>query len=150
VPDSLTPDDVRRRTLETAQSYLLTLGDLDRWIELWHDDGVLEFPFAPSGRPTTYRGKEAILVYMRGASSRIVTDAVDDLRVHAGDDPQVVVAEIATRGHLAQTGARYDQRYVCIFDMRDGLVWRYREYWNPLVSMEAYGGLAEWLAASAQ
>ena len=141
-------EDVRRRTLETAQAYLLTLGDLERWIELWHDDGVLEFPFAPPGRPTTYRGKEAILNYMRAASSRIVTEGVDDLRVHAGDDPQVVVAEISARGRLAQSGARYDQRYVCVFEMRDGLVWHYREYWNPLVSMEAYGGLDEWLAAT--
>ncbi|HEY1652841.1 MAG TPA: nuclear transport factor 2 family protein [Acidimicrobiales bacterium] len=141
-------DEVRQRTLEVAQAYLVLLGqNLDEWIELWHEDGALEFPFAPTGRPDSYHGKQDILAYMKAASGRIVTEGVENLRVHPGADPEVLVAELATRGHLSTTGARYDQRYVCVFEMRDGLLWRYREYWNPLVSIEAYGGLAAWFTA---
>jgi len=36
---------------------------------------------------------------------------------------------------------------VCVFEVRDDKLVAYREYWNPLVSIEAHGGLDEWLAA---
>ena len=140
-------DALRRQTLEQAQRYQAFLGEgrLDEWISLWHDEAILEFPYAPAGRAGSYHGKEAILAYMTAASGRIATDGIDELRVHETADPRVLIVELASRGHLVGSGARYDQRYVCLFELRDGLLWRYREYWNPLVSMDAYGGLDEWL-----
>jgi ketosteroid isomerase-like protein len=139
----------RQRTLDLAGMYqtLLGQGRFDEWIALWHDDAILEFPYVPAGRTSSYRGKEAILAYMKAASGRIATDAVDELRVHEAADPHMLVVELATRGHLVGSGAPYDQRYVCVFELREGLLWRYREYWNPLVSIDAHGGLDEWLAS---
>jgi ketosteroid isomerase-like protein len=141
-------DGARRRTLELAQAYqaLLGQGHLAEWIELWHDDATLEFPFVPVGHRASYHGKAEILAYMQAASGRIVTDEVSELRLHTGADPEVLVVELGTRGHLVATGAAYDQRYICVFELREGLLWRYREYWNPLVSIEAYGGREEWEA----
>ena len=143
-------EDVGGRTLELARAYqtLLAEGRLDEWIALWHDDALLEFPFAPAGRPAAYRGKDEILEYMTHAAGRIATDAVEELRVHTASDPQVLIVELSTRGHLVESGAPYDQRYVCVFEARDGLLWRYREYWNPLVSIDAHGGFDEWMAAT--
>ncbi len=139
----------RRRTLELAQGYLalLSQGRLEEWIRLWHEEAVLEFPFAPLGRASAYVGKADILAYMRSTRGRISTDKVEEIRLHPSTDPTVLVVELVTRGHMVDSGVSYDQRYVSVFECRDGLIWRYREYWNPLVSIEAHGGLENWLAS---
>ena len=45
--------------------------------------------------------------------------------------------EFSCKGHSPQTGARYDQDYVSILELRDGRIARYRDYWNPLVALSA-------------
>jgi hypothetical protein len=142
-------DESRQRTLDLAQAYLVLLseGKLSEWIELWHDEAVLGFPFAPPGRPSSYVGKANILAYMTAGHDRIRIDRVEEMRLHPGADPDVLVVELATRGHLVHNGARYDQSYVSVFECRDGLLWRYREYWNPLISIDAFGSLDQWLAS---
>lgn len=62
-------------------------------------------------------------------------------------DPSVACVELSIRGTMAGSGAPYNQRYVVIFETQDGLIKHYREYWNPLVVMNAYGGLDAWLAS---
>ena len=59
-------EEQRKQTLEKAQTYLelLQAQDWDKWISLWADDAILEFPFAPKNRPSIYRGKQDILTYM--------------------------------------------------------------------------------------
>jgi hypothetical protein len=37
--------------------YLFSRQSWEEWIDLWADDGVLEFPFAPPGRRSRYVGK---------------------------------------------------------------------------------------------
>jgi ketosteroid isomerase-like protein len=34
-----------------------------------------------------------------------------------------------------------------VFHLKNGKLWRYREYWNPLVTIEGFGGLDAWIAA---
>ena len=130
-------DALRRQTLELAQRYQAFLGEgrLDEWISLWHDEAILEFPYAPAGRAGSYHGKEAILAYMTAASGRIATDGIDELRVHETADPRVLIVELASRGHLVGSGARRPALRLPLRAARRSL-WRYREYWNPLVSMD--------------
>ncbi|MEI9991288.1 MAG: nuclear transport factor 2 family protein [Rhizomicrobium sp.] len=138
----MTPeDDIRARTLQLVGAYrtLMAEGRWDAWIDLWCEDGVLEFPFAPAGRRPTYRGRRDILDYMKAASGKIAIDAVARARIFPMQDPTVAVAEFAIKGRALSTGAPYDQRYVVFFETRDGKLAHYREYWNPLVSMAAFG-----------
>lgn len=44
---------------------LLLAKDIPAWVDLWHTDGVLEFPFAPDGWPPRLEGKAAVGAYMR-------------------------------------------------------------------------------------
>ena len=149
MPSEADADGVRQRTMAVARQYqsLLAQGRLDEWIDLWDEDGVLEFPFAPTRHVIAQHGKTEILAYMRAAAGGIVTDEVTELRAHPGLDPEILVVELETRGHLAETGAPYDQKYVCIFQTHGGRILRYREYWNPLISIEAHGGLDQWRAS---
>ena len=54
--------------------------------------------------------------------------------------------ELGIKAHITATGAPLNQKYVCFFETKGGKLWHYREYWNPLVSMDANGGRDAWTA----
>jgi len=140
------PDDERAATLALVAAYQTLLGQKNwsDWIELWAEDGELDFPFAPVGRKRNYRGKAEILNYMSATPGRVVIDAVDTVKLHPMHDPSAAVVELTVRGHVPTTGAAYNQSYVLFFETRGGKLWRYREYWNPLISIDAMGGREAW------
>lgn len=119
----------------------------DEWIDLWADDGVLEFPFAPAGRRSEYVGKADILAYMKPLGGRIAVDAFGHFRLYPMLDPATICFEMGFKGRNAETGAPYNQSYISIVEVRGGKIVRYREYWNPIVSMDANGGRESWAAA---
>ena len=140
-------EEQRKQTIETAQSYLrlLQAQDWDKWINLWADDAVLEFPFAPKNRPSVYRGKQDILTYISSTTRSIVVDSVAELNISPMFDPNMLVIELTINGHLLSNGASYNQRYVTFFEFESGKIKYYREYWNPIISIEAYGGYEAWM-----
>ena len=69
--------------------------------DLFAEDGVLRFPFAPPGMPREIRGRETIRAARsaeEGRRSLLAMDGVD-LIVRETDDPEVVVTEIEHYGH---------------------------------------------------
>jgi ketosteroid isomerase-like protein len=137
----MTDDEgIRRETLALMLQYqkLLTEARFDEWIELWANDGICEFPFASAGRVKLLQGKEQILAYMKAYPSRISIDGVEELRVHPAQDPNVVIVEMTIRGRAVETDKPYNQQFVIVAETRDGKLAHYREYWNPLVSAEAF------------
>lgn len=142
-------DTARATTRHLLQQYLLLFAEQrwSEWIELWTDDGVLEFPFAPAGRQRRYVGKAEILGYMQPLGGRMIIDALEYFDVHPMLDPTVLCFEMGFKGHIVATGAGYDQKYVTIIETADGKIARYREYWDPIVSMDANGGREAWTVA---
>jgi len=138
-------DKVRERTLELARSYMMLLKDrrFAEWAELWADDGVCEFPYAPEGR-RLLEGKKAIYAYMTSYPDVMAIDSVAEMRVHPMLDPEVAAVELAINGRALTTGRPYNQRYVIFIEARGGKIRRYREYWNSLISIEAFGGVDPW------
>ena len=140
-------EEQRKQTLEKAQTYLelLQAQDWDKWISLWADDAILEFPFAPKNRPSIYRGKQDILTYMSSTTRSIVVDSVAELKISPMLEPNKIVIELTINGHLKSNRAQYNQRYVTFFEFEFGKIKHYREYWNPLVSIDAYGSYEAWM-----
>jgi hypothetical protein len=87
---------------------------------------------------------------MSGTTKSIVVDGVQSMRIHPMLDPEKVAVELVIKGHLLSNGAAYDQTYVTIFEYQGGKIKHYREYWNPLVSITAYGGYDAWMRSSAE
>jgi ketosteroid isomerase-like protein len=139
-------DERRNATLKVMADYqaLISQGRLDEWIELWADDGVLEFPYAPAGRRHAYRGKADILAYMKHATGRVAADTVERMRVSPMLDPGMAVVELSFKGRALASGAPYNQSIVLFFEVEDGKLRRYREYWNPLITIDAMGGREKW------
>jgi uncharacterized protein len=106
--------------------------DIGALIDLCADDVVFEFPFAPPGRPTRVEGKPALGDYLKGVSGRIRLEGVSNLEIHETVKPDVAIIEMTMTGTVTATGAPYEQSYVVVLTVRDGLIARYRDYWNPL------------------
>ena len=112
--------------------------DMDRWIALFADDAVVEFPYAPSlGRAHRLVGKAAIDGYFRGTPGVFRDLEFSGLRRFPGADPEVAIAEVHGSAILAPTGKRYEQDYVMVVRTRAGEIVEYREYWNPLPFLRA-------------
>ncbi|MFE0802116.1 nuclear transport factor 2 family protein [Streptomyces sp. NPDC058812] len=115
---------------------LLLNKDIDAWVGLWADDGVMEFPFAPEGRPRRLEGREAVAAYMRPYPDHIDLHDFPGLRIHETTDPRTVVVEMRGVGRVVKTGAPFDMTYIAVVTVEDGRFTSYRDYWNPLALQE--------------
>lgn len=135
----MTDDEIRQENLALMQQFqtLLLEQRFGEWIDLWADDGICEFPFARPERPKILKGKEAILAYMTDYPSWFEVEGVDELRVHQGLDPNVLVVEMKIKAHAVESGKPYNQQFVIVAEASEGKLAHYWEYSNPLVSAEA-------------
>ncbi|MGH3640456.1 MAG: nuclear transport factor 2 family protein [Mycobacterium sp.] len=115
----------------------ISSGDVEGWLAQCTDDVVVEFPFAPPGRPRRVAGRDAVGRYLRAYPGQIEFDEVTNLDVHQTVDPDTAVIEMTATGRVKATGAPYEMSYVVVLKTVDGRMSLYRDYWNPLVALEA-------------
>lgn len=111
-------------------------GDSGALVALCTDDVVFEFPFAPPGRPARIEGKQVLGDYLKTVTGRTHIEGVSNLEIHETVKPEVAIIEMTLTGTVTATGAPYEQSYVAVLTVRDGLIAHYRDYWNPLRSAE--------------
>lgn len=122
-----TPADLFRKSLR-----LLLDKNIPAWVDLWAEDGQMEFPFAPDGWPTRLADKEAIAAYMRDYPDHIDLHDFPNLMIHETTDPETIVVEMRGVGRLVETDSPFDMTYIAVVVIRDGCFTSYRDYWNPL------------------
>ena len=111
------------------------------FVDLFAEDGVLEYPFAAPGFPTVYKGQKVIrewvgrMSHMRGMFDIHEVSAV----AYETTDPEVVVAEITHSGHSHATNRPYEITAVGIIRVRDGKIVHYKDYMNPVAMAELLG-----------
>lgn len=121
------------------------LGDLlapeaKTFLDMCADDILFEFPFTPHGGTARLDGKAALEAYLPTVGSLITIESMTLGRVLVSAQRDAAVIEFSCKGHANQTGARYDQDYVSVIDLKDGRIARYRDYWNPLIVLAALDG----------
>jgi hypothetical protein len=115
--------------------------DIERWLGLFAEDAVVEFPYARSlGLPERLEGLEAIRRYFVETPKHFRGLVFTQVRRYLTDDPEVALAEVHGSATIAVTGRQYEQDYIMVLKARAGRIALYREYWNPLVGLEAFGG----------
>jgi len=117
---------------------LMVQEDIPGWMELWHEEAVFEYPFAPPGFPQSVSGRQAIFENFKDFPKMLKFSEFTGVRMHPMLDPDMLIVEFACRGRAVATGKPYDQRYIGVVEMRGGKIFRYRDYWNPLVFLEAF------------
>jgi uncharacterized protein len=125
------PRELVERVHRLAAAY-----DLRGQAELYAPDGVLEWPFAPTGVPHRIEGRERIrevLASLEGAVRRAGTrmTAVHTTAVHQTADPEVMIVEFEVAVELTTTGATYQLPYIQVFRIRDGQILLFRDYFGP-------------------
>ncbi|MGD3112821.1 nuclear transport factor 2 family protein [Streptomyces sp. YGL11-2] len=124
---STAPVDLYRHGLQ-----LLLDKDIPAWVDLWDENGIFEFPFAPEGWPKRLKGKAAVAEYMRGYPDRIDLHDFPYVEIHQTVAPQTIVVEMRGVGRLVDTESPFDMSYIAVVTVENGLITRYRDYWNPL------------------
>ncbi len=114
-------------------------GDMAPFWEMFHEDGVMEYPFRPPGPPDRIAGKPAIKDGLSHYTDHLKVHRIIHHATHHADG--VMVAEFATDGTAVATGNDFHQTYVAVVAYEGGKIKSYRDYWDPLVAVKALGGL---------
>src|SRR3984885_5624636 len=121
---SVTPADVlalrRRLTLS---------GDVDGLADLFAPDAVIEAPFAPPGAPSRLEGREAIREYSRHVmASPLRLEDYEVTELYQTQDPEVVIAEMLTKGTLTATGRSFVATSIQVLRIREGQIVLFRDF----------------------
>lgn len=124
--------------LEKQMSALLK-GDIDGWLSVWHADGVFEFPFAPDGYNKQLRGIVAISEYMAGFPEKIKISKFNFHEIFERANETEAAIEFSCEGSVVATGMPYQQHYFSLIKTKQGKISLYRDFWNPLIAVQAFG-----------
>ena len=118
------------------------LGDLvsaeaKSFLDMCDDNIVFEFPYAPEGFTERLVGKPALEAYLPTVADLLTIETMSLNRVIVAVGSEAATIEYSCKGYSNETGARYDQIYVSVVDLKGGLITHYRDYWNPLILLSA-------------
>lgn len=111
-------------------------------ISLFHQEALIEYPYAVSLGTASSLNYAAYKNYLTQALPDMPNLEFSNIRVRAMD-AHSYVAEVHAESLIPATGKLYKQDYVMFFTLRDGKILGYREYWNPMAGMDAFGGKEE-------
>lgn len=137
-------DERRDANLDQIRAYfgLIATGDVDALAQHWHEDIVFEAPFSFTGKPSRTAGKQA--VYDRLSTSYgLVSMAFHISEVYELTDPDRFLVEYDSDGRMLGSGERYQNSYITLVEMRDGLIIRFREFYDSQRCAAAFGPLLD-------
>lgn len=117
---------------------LLKAQNMDKWSQLWAEDAVIEFPYAPPGSPLRLKGKQAIFNFFKDSFKYVKFLAWSDFQIYPMLAPDTIFVEFRGIGEVIETGRPYKQVYCGLLRMKDGKIAFYRKYLNPLIVQEAF------------
>jgi len=123
---------------------LLMQRKMEAFANLWHDDAIQDIPFLPEGFgkfvTDSFTGKEEIMAHYIAAFKNRRDHIFWIDAIHHTTDPDCLIIEARARSLVGETQKVYENRYVCIFRVRDGKLASLCEYVNPLAFMKAFAG----------
>jgi uncharacterized protein len=124
-------------------------GDDVVFADLFAEDGVLAYPFAPPGMPSQLHGRDAIRAFfsgMEGARKLFEIEGVG-VTVHDTGDPEVIIAEITHHGWSRATASPYRFTALGVIRVRDGEIVQYDDYMDPIALTRLLGRTQDLVAA---
>lgn len=118
----------------------LIVKDIQAWVNLFASDAVIEFPYASAvGTPERLEGFAAIYNYMKDVPTQMQNLIFTNVRKYPTSNSNILWAEVHGSATIVATGRHYQQDYVMQLETKDGKIVHYREYWNPIPALEAWG-----------
>ncbi len=129
---------------EILHQHFEVANDIERWIDLFADNGILEYPDLKAlGLPTRYEGKPVIRSLIEPLT-RSTFFSFNNIHIFPLDGPNEIFAEYEAQGIIKTSGYLYRQSYVIHLVTRNGRIKIFREYVDsvPTVSTRYSSGLA--------
>jgi hypothetical protein len=125
---------------EFLNSLDATEDDAVLWAPHLHDEVVFELPFAAqTSIPTLVKGKGNVLEYIREWYGLFADFSICNMKVHRMEEDGTYVLEYKTKGFVASTARPYSQENIALIKVKDHKIIFFREYWNPIHLLEAFG-----------
>ena len=99
----------------------------------FHEDGLIEYPFAPPGAPERVEGSEEILKRFRKAVDVKEMHELTIRYVVPAADPEWAVVAFHFTATMKEKGDTFGNEYVAVSHVRDGRMLLFREYFDSLV-----------------
>ncbi|MBC6434614.1 nuclear transport factor 2 family protein [Nostoc sp. HG1] len=116
--------------------------DIPAWLELFAENATVEFPYAAAiGSAQKLEGKTAIYNHMKDVPAKMQNLTFTNIRAHQTLNPNVLFGEVHGEATIVATGRHYQQDYVMQLETKEGKIIHYREYWNPIPALEAWGSI---------
>jgi uncharacterized protein len=109
------------------------------WEDLFAEDAVFETPYTPR-TPKRLEGKAAVSNFIKTVFSQMQDLRFSNIQVYPTTNPNLAWAEFHGEAVAVATGRPYQQNYVLKLETREGRIFLYREYSNPMSTIEAWGG----------
>ena len=106
--------------------------------DLFAEDAVFETPYTLR-TPRRLEGKAAISNFIKTALSQMQDLRFSNIQVYPTTNPNLAWAEFHGEAIAVATGRPYQQDYVLKLETREGQIVLYREYSNPMSTIEAWG-----------
>ena len=133
-----TPADNQAAIVANAFLNALSASDADAISELWTEDAVLEFPFAPKGFPQSVEGHAAIDNYFRTALAVVTPIAYPDRIVTPLADPNACVIEFGSELTVGDDPTVRDNKYITIVRTRGGKIAHFKEHYDSVKRVEGF------------
>lgn len=117
---------------------ILAAGELDSWDGIAGPDLVMDVPFAPPPMGGVMTGAAACKAAVGQLWSTMASFEFHDVKIFATAEAGVVFAT-ARSAATTTWGREYQNNYVFQIELRDGLIVRHTEYFNPLPVLEVFG-----------
>ena len=121
---------------------LIETGDVDALAEYWHDELVFEAPFSFTGTPSRTQGKQAVHERL-STSYGLVSMAFRITEIYELTDPDRFLVEYDSHGHMLGSGEPYTNSYITLVEFREGLMSRFREFYDSQRCAAAFGPLLD-------
>ncbi|MDI3422641.1 nuclear transport factor 2 family protein [Streptomyces luteolus] len=125
---------------------LLTEARVEEWVDLFTEDGVLEFPYPAWGFPGQMQGREQLLAQMTLFGQQLKAE-FSAPEFYTATEDGLVIAHYTADCTLLATGGEYHQTYLSVVRFENGKIKHFQDFWNPWLLMEAAGGELAWKQA---
>ena len=102
--------------------------NVERFLNVWHNNGVQIMPCSPDGFPSRLEGKEAIRCYYDLLSNYYKLIRFSDRIFHFTTDPARVWVELRCEIQIKAMGKACKNSYACLFILRGAQIIEYKEY----------------------
>jgi ketosteroid isomerase-like protein len=113
-------------------------GDLGVWSALFADDAIMDLPYAPPQLGSPLRGREAILLSVKGFLDSLRDVEIHVARTYAIEGQDAAIAEFTMSATVIPTGKAYHQQYITYIRGAAGKIAEYREYFDPTRLIAAF------------